>query len=527
MSAPNIAPPWLIRVHHRLRSASFATVMLAVSLHMRDKDYGWPSWLFMVLVFLVYPQLLYWRSLRSEHAVAKELRNLLLDAMLLGLAMAMLGFPLWLTVAVTIAALVNSATNTGWPGVGKTLLAAAAGMAFGYLATGMRFEPATNWQVTATCILGLAIYLVVVGNVGFVRNSQLRQTREDLRQRKADLLSANQRLQVQLTEIAALQQQLREQAMRDPLTGLHNRRFLDSVLEREAARCLREEQPLALLMVDVDYFKRYNDRYGHQAGDQCLRAVAGCLQAAAKRATDLAARYGGEEFCIVLIDANLDMARRLAEALRHAVADLGMAHEDSPLGRVTISVGVAVMRGDGGCRADDLLRAADEALYCAKQNGRDRVEVDAVSAVEDDRVAMGGLVKLVWHASYECGRAETDDQHRLLFGLANRLLSAIVSGAGADVVTDHADALLAYVGEHFREEEALMVKHGYPELAEHVAIHQQLSVRATELAACCRAGHCEVGDMFEYLAQELVFRHILGADRKLAAYLAECQPPAA
>ena len=273
MSAPNIAPPWLIRVHHRLRSASFATVMLAVSLHMRDKEYGWPSWLFMVLVFLVYPQLLYWRSLRSEHSVAKELRNLLLDAMLLGLAMAMLGFPLWLTVAVTIAALVNSATNTGWPGVGKTLLAAAAGMAFGYLATGMRFEPATNWQVTATCILGLAIYLVVVGNVGFVRNSQLRQTREDLRQRKADLLSANQRLQVQLTEIAALQQQLREQAMRDPLTGLHNRRFLDSVLEREAARCLREEQPLALLMVDVDYFKRYNDRFGHQAGDQCLRAV--------------------------------------------------------------------------------------------------------------------------------------------------------------------------------------------------------------------------------------------------------------
>jgi hemerythrin len=72
-----------------------------------------------------------------------------------------------------------------------------------------------------------------------------------------------------------------------------------------------------------------------------------------------------------------------------------------------------------------------------------------------------------------------------------------------------------------------MVKHGYPELAEHVAIHQQLSVRATELAACCRAGHCEVGDMFEYLAQELVFRHILGADRKLAAYLAERQPPAA
>jgi len=527
MSVSTIAPPWLIRVHHRLRSASFATVMLAVALHMRDKDYGWPIWLLMVLVFLVYPQILYWRALRSEHAVVAELRNLLLDAGLLGLAMAVLAFPLWLTVAVTIAALVNSATNTGWPGVGKALLAGAAGMACGYLATGMRFEPATHWPVTATCILGLTIYLVVVGNVGFVRNSQLRQMRENLRQRKAELLAVNQRLQEQLTEIDALQQQLREQAMRDPLTGLHNRRFLDGVLEREAARCLREEQPLALLMVDVDHFKGYNDRYGHQAGDQCLRAVAGCLQAAAKRATDLAARYGGEEFSIVLVDANLGMARRLALALRQAVADLALPHEGSPLGRVTISIGVAVMRRDSGWRADDLLRAADAALYSAKQNGRNRVEIDAASALEDDGAVAGGLVKLVWHAAYECGQAEMDDQHRLLFGLANRLLSAIMAGAGVAVVTALADALLASVAEHFGDEEALMAKHGYPELAEHAAIHRQLLARATELAACCRAGSCEIGEMFEYLAQELVARHILGTDRKLAAYFIDSRQPAA
>jgi hemerythrin-like metal-binding protein len=247
--------------------------------------------------------------------------------------------------------------------------------------------------------------------------------------------------------------------------------------------------------------------------------VAGCLRAGARRGTDLAARYGGEEFSLVLVDADLATASRLAEAVREAVAALAIPHEDSPHGRVTVSIGVAVMHADSACRSEDLVRAADGALYSAKQNGRNRIEVDPESARTSDLPP--ALLQLIWHAAYESGHAQIDDQHRVLFGLANRLLASITSGSAAEVVADHADALLACAAEHFRDEEALLAEHKYPGLAEHAAIHKRLLDRATELAACCRAGRCETGEMFEYLAQELVAKHILGNDRELAAVLSE------
>lgn len=520
MIKQNPAPPWLIRVHHRLRSASFALVMLAVALHIHDKpDYGVMTWLFMVSVFLIYPHLLYWLAARSAHSVARELRNLTIDAALLGLTMAWLAFPLWLTVTAGIAALVNSATNTGWPGVGKALAAGAAGMAFGYLLTGGVVEPATAWPVTLVSIMGLAGYLTVVGNVGFVRNSQLRQMRESLRQREAELLSANNRLRDQLAEIEVLQQQLREQAVRDPLTGLHNRRFLDSLLEREAARALRDDEPLALLMVDVDHFKAYNDRYGHPAGDQCLRKVATCLRGAARRGSDLAARYGGEEFVLVLADTDVTIACRHAEVLRLAVAALALEHAGSPLGRVSVSIGVAVMPAVGIGTVEDLLRAADTALYAAKQLGRDRLEVDAASLATADHSSELGLVKLAWHATYESGVPEMDEQHRALFVLANRLLASITAGLDVQTISGHADALLTLAEQHFHDEEALMARCAYPGLAEHAVVHRQLLERGRQLAADCAEGECGAGDMFSYLAQKLVVRHILATDREYAAFI--------
>ena len=163
--------------------------------------------------------------------------------------------------------------------------------------------------------------------------------------------------------------------MTDALTGLANRRHFDSVFAEEWARAQRSGQPLALLMLDVDFFKAYNDYYGHQAGDDCLRRIAHFLRGAARRAGDLVARYGGEEFVVVAADTDLAAALNLAEAMRATVAAAAIPHAVSSLagGTATVSIGVAVAVPRYGDAPEHLLSRADEALYRAKSRGRNQV----------------------------------------------------------------------------------------------------------------------------------------------------------
>ncbi|HEU4815762.1 GGDEF domain-containing protein, partial [Janthinobacterium sp.] len=159
----------------------------------------------------------------------------------------------------------------------------------------------------------------------------------------------------------------------DGLTGLANRRHFDDVLRAECARATRVGQPLAVIMLDVDYFKLFNDRHGHQAGDACLIRVAQALAAGMRRAGDLTARYGGEEFSIVLPNTGADEARQIGAALRRAIEDLGIVHASTQARLVTISVGIAVQSAPGAADPDALLRLADAALYQAKDAGRNCV----------------------------------------------------------------------------------------------------------------------------------------------------------
>ena len=158
----------------------------------------------------------------------------------------------------------------------------------------------------------------------------------------------------------------------DGLTGIANRRHFDAGFETEWRRAQRDGRPLSLLMIDVDEFKKFNDRYGHQDGDTCLQQVAKCIAARARRPGDLAARYGGEEFALILPTTDKAGATFLAEALRLAIRGLSIAHETSTHGLVTVSVGVATAVPRLGGSPDALLRAADTALYQAKQAGRDQ-----------------------------------------------------------------------------------------------------------------------------------------------------------
>ncbi len=171
---------------------------------------------------------------------------------------------------------------------------------------------------------------------------------------------------------------LAQLASRDGLTGLANRRTFDEVLDTEWRRAQRLQQPLALLMLDVDHFKRYNDTYGHLGGDDCLRRVAQAIDKQVARPGDLAARYGGEEFAVILPNTDATGAVNLATRIRESVAAMGMLHPQSALQRVTVSVGAAVLAPTPAPdqRPAALVAKADQALYQAKHQGRDRVCID-------------------------------------------------------------------------------------------------------------------------------------------------------
>jgi diguanylate cyclase (GGDEF)-like protein/PAS domain S-box-containing protein len=170
-----------------------------------------------------------------------------------------------------------------------------------------------------------------------------------------------------------LREALHEQAVRDPLTGLFNRRYLDETLPRELHRALRKGTPLCVAMLDIDHFKRFNDEYGHEAGDEVLKFI-GKVLAKGMRASDIVCRFGGEEFTVILLDTDLVGAEERMRQICLEVKKAELRHRDRTLPHLTISVGMAEAP-EHGTVADNLLRAADAALYAAKEAGRDRIEV--------------------------------------------------------------------------------------------------------------------------------------------------------
>ena len=366
---------WVVRMNHRNRTTCYLVMAPLMGLHLASQDPGLLAWFLWAATFLGFPQAAWLWASRSPAPLRAEILNMRLDALLLGAWTAGLQFPLWVAFVVFTGAVQNLLLfrgprgfldATAWWLVGAAALGALNGWAV---------QPETGPAVTALAALSLTLYLAVSGADAWRRAMSLHETREQLR-------ASERELKQRLEEIEMLQARLREQALRDALTGLYNRHHLGEALAQTAAVCARNGQPLSLMVIDIDHFKRINDTWGHPAGDAVLRELAARLREHV-RGGDLLFRHGGEEFLVVMPQADAEGAFAKAELLRSRIADPPVPWNDTPL-PCTASIGVATLQaaarvaGQGAqapdpARIEGLISRADEALYRAKTGGRNRV----------------------------------------------------------------------------------------------------------------------------------------------------------
>lgn len=305
----------------------------------------------------------------------------------------------------------------------------------------------------------------------------------------------------------------------DRLTGAWNRAHFDRTLISESSRSGRYLQPLALIFFDIDHFKRINDSHGHAVGDVVLCELVKVVREAI-RSSDLLFRWGGEEFVILAPSTSYRSAASLAETVRARIEQ----HEIEGAGYITVSLGVA----EYVCGESEVtfLQRADAAMYAAKNAGRNRVVVDQHGNSDVWAADQGtAILHLSWHESYACGEPTIDQQHGRLFELANRLINAAFQRESHPrEFEDALNQLLAHVVQHFADEEAILARHHYAALATQVRAHKLLLEHALRLRDAAAAGGVTVGELVEFLADEVVARHMLKVDREFFPLFKTAEP---
>ncbi len=332
------------------------------------------------------------------------------------------------------------------------------------------------------------------------RNAELSARLVELDEARQATEDANSSLQQALIE-------LEKAASTDRLTGAWNRRRFEESILPEIALAHRLRRPVALIMFDLDHFKRVNDTYGHGVGDTVLVDTAQIIRLHL-RASDALIRWGGEEFLVMAAGTREDGALALAEKLRAAVAN----HAFPAVGQVTMSLGVSEYGvGEG---LSDWIERTDQALYLAKNQGRNRV-VAADPATQTQAAAQPEhtLLELTWEDGYACGHPLIDSQHERLFRLAGSLLTAVTEEGPITEVSLRMETLLAHTAQHFRDEEAVLLGLGYPELETHRIVHAALLTKARRIQRDVLMGQLDFGQLLAFLAMDLVKGHILGEDR--------------
>lgn len=304
----------------------------------------------------------------------------------------------------------------------------------------------------------------------------------------------------------------------DPLTGIPNRLSIVSRFENEADMYERTGKAITVVLVNIDDFSRINEKWGRKTGDIVL--VEFCeLVKNHLRSSDRFGRWEDREFILVLPDTNVVIGSQIAERIRVAIENR-IFHK---AGAITASFGVA-SRGRRES-IEECVSRADAAVYAAKMNGKNRVEIDRAGMTDLPlpNIKASNFLKLVWKREYECGNTLIDYQHRLMVSDANHLLSAILDNKPKKQITPLINKLLAHIQQHFDEEEGILEKIRYRETEEHALIHRQLIQKAVRLSVRFEENKLDFGEIFSFLANDVVIEHIIKTDKKYFSFLPEAQ----
>ena len=310
-----------------------------------------------------------------------------------------------------------------------------------------------------------------------------------------------------ITKTRLLEEQLREKANRDELTGLFNRHYFDLIIDDSLHHADRYNEPLSILLLDIDHFKQVNDTYGHPVGDELLRSVARTISRSV-RESDFVIHFGGEEFIILLPRTDLQGAQTVAEKIRQAI-------ESNPLPEVgvsTASLGIAEHIRYESFR--HWYRRVDEALYQAKQSGRNR----SVASEGNEHLPLS-LQGLEWHHDWECANDEINRQHQELFLYGNRLLNLIYSASDQASIIRQLDILIGHIAKHFEFEIRLLMQNSYPDVEHHAILHADLVAKVAHIKTDYTAGKLKGSAFFSFMLDDVILGHMIEEDVKFYPYL--------
>lgn len=307
-----------------------------------------------------------------------------------------------------------------------------------------------------------------------------------------------------------------ESAITDGLTLLYNRRHFDAMLRSDFFHSKRTGGVFSLIMLDVDYFKKYNDTYGHLAGDDCLRHIGGVLKQIVGRTHDTVARYGGEEFAVIMPETDARGALVIANRLREGVIELNLPHAASDAAPiVTISIGVVTLRTSDHETQDQVVALADEALYEAKRTGRNRVVHKNLTESEGPHQ----FLQLIWNPGDNCQNTIIDQEHQMLVLHSNELLECMIHGKDRQQLVQAMGNLLDEVIVHFNDEEKILAERSYPQLHEHAVLHKTLVDQALQIMESYRSATLSQGELINFLVYEVIVHHMLTEDKKYFPYV--------
>lgn len=330
----------------------------------------------------------------------------------------------------------------------------------------------------------------------------------DITQRKLlelELKQTNEELIDLTRKLQEANESLKTRAITDELTGLYNRHFFERKVMEEMERADRSNEPLSLIIFDLDHFKRVNDTWGHPIGDEVLKKTAKVV-GNQLRSIDILCRIGGEEFAVILPRTALDSAVVVAEKLRETL-DVDL-HPKA--GKVTGSFGVAER-----VKAESLRRwykRADDALYQAKNQSRSCVV--ACSQAEKSIAT----VRLEWRDEWASGNAKIDEQHQELLERSSSLITMLYSETKREKVLEQLEMLLRRIVHHFKTEEQMLVEVSYPEVERHAKIHETLVVKALYLKDCYLKGELQAAGFFSFIIDDVVLGHMVKEDMQFFQY---------